>query len=138
VKAYLDSSVVLRRLLGEQGALEILDDLELGITSQIMRLECIRTLDRLHLRGSISSEEFVELRHLSLKLMAKLEVVQMTEAIISLAESSFSVPLGSLDAIHLSSAILWQRNNRQPIIFLTHDRELALAATAQGLDVKGA
>ena len=73
-----------------------------------------------------------------MKLMTKLEVVQMTESVFSLAESSFSVPIGSLDSLHLATAIVWQRKYQESIVFLTHDRELALAATSQGFDVQGA
>lgn len=137
MKAYLDSSVILRRFLGESGALDGFERLSLGVTSQITKLECVRTLDRLHLRGLIMPEELVKLRHDCLKLMTRLEVVQITGGILALAESSFSVPVGSLDALHLASAVLWNRKHQQPLDFWTHDHELALAATAQGFAIRG-
>lgn len=137
MKAYLDSSVILRRFLGETGGLEMLDKLTWGVSSQVTRLECVRTLDRLHVRSRIDSKEFADLRRRCLELMTRLEIAQLTDALISLAESSFSVPLGSLDSIHLASAILWQKKNREPILFLTHDQELALAAASQGFNIKG-
>ena len=133
----METSVILRRLLREAAALAAVDNVTWGVTSRITRLECLRTLDRLHLRGSIGAEEFADLRNKVLRLMEKLEIVPMSDPVISLAESSFSVALGSLDSIHLSSALEWQRARGEPLILLTHDRELGLAARAQGFEVVG-
>lgn len=136
MKSYLDSSVILRALLAEEKGLS-LDEVEYGVTSSVTRLECFRSLDRLLLRGLLPPEEFSESRQLCLKLMMKFEVIHITEGLLALAESSFSMPVGSLDAIHLSSAILWQQKYRESLQFLTHDRELALAAISQGFHVEG-
>ena len=43
--------------------------------------------------------------------------------------------LGTLDAIHLVTAMLWSEYNGEDIVFLTHDRQLANAARACGLTV---
>lgn len=137
MKAYLDSSAILRKLLGEPGALEELEEVTLGITSQVSRLECFRTFDRLIGHAAISSEEFAGLRALCIRLMSKLEIIPLSEQVISLAESSFSVPVGTLDSLHLASAILWRKNSQEQISFFTHDKELALAAVSQGFDTKG-
>lgn len=137
MKAYLDSSVILRRLLGEEHALKELDKIHLGTTSQITRLECVRTLDRLLIRQLISAEEFADLKKNFFKVFSRLEIILCTDPLMTMAESSFSVPLGTLDSIHLSSAILWQREKRQPLNFFTHDKELSLAARANGFEVTG-
>lgn len=137
MKGYVDSSVILRRFLEEANALQSLDNVTWGITSQITKLECMRTLDRLHIRSLIDSKEFAYIRSRCLHLMTKMEIVQITDHLLAFAEASFSVPIGSLDSLHLSSAILWKKKNGEPITFMTHDKELALAATSQGFMVKG-
>ena len=45
--------------------------------------------------------------------------------------------LGTLGAIHLATALLWIEQEGEPLKFLTHDVELAIAAKASGLDVAG-
>ena len=46
--------------------------------------------------------------------------------------------LGTLDAIHLATALLWKEMTREELVMATHDGGLALGAQAQGLPVVGA
>lgn len=55
--AYLDSSVLLRVVLGENGALEEWPTIECGLTSGLTEVECLRTLDRLRLAESLDDEQ---------------------------------------------------------------------------------
>ena len=48
-----------------------------------------------------------------------------------------STELGTLDAIHLATAILWKESARTGLIMATHDVALGLAAQAHGFDVVG-
>lgn len=48
------------------------------------------------------------------------------------------VPLGTLDAVHLATALLWQETRGDELVLATHERALALAARASGLHVIGA
>ena len=45
--------------------------------------------------------------------------------------------LGTLDAIHLASALLWKDALGADPVMATHDKALALAAYAHGLKVLG-
>jgi hypothetical protein len=47
-------------------------------------------------------------------------------------------PSGALDAIHLSTALLWREAHRGDLALATHDGALALAARAWGFTVLGA
>ena len=51
---------------------------------------------------------------------------------------SFPTPLGTLDAIHLSTAIVWRDARNVDLTMPTHDRALAMASRAVGLEVIGA
>jgi hypothetical protein len=55
VKIYVDSSVVLRVVLGEKGKLSECSRTTQGVTSEITRVECLRALDRLRLDGSMQA-----------------------------------------------------------------------------------
>jgi hypothetical protein len=45
--------------------------------------------------------------------------------------------LGTLDAIHLATALLWKDLTRAEVIMATHDTALAIGAQAHGLQVVG-
>ena len=47
------------------------------------------------------------------------------------------VTLGTLDAIHLATAMLWREASAEELVLATHDRSLALAARACGLRTMG-
>jgi hypothetical protein len=46
--------------------------------------------------------------------------------------------LGTLDAIHLATALALATTLDEPLVVATHDAHLARAARASGLDVRGA
>jgi hypothetical protein len=48
-----------------------------------------------------------------------------------------ATPLGTLDAIHLASALPWCSERQQRLVMATHDIALGLAARASGLEVIG-
>lgn len=48
-----------------------------------------------------------------------------------------STELGTLDAIHLASALLWQEASGIDLAMTTHDKALGVAALAHGLKVLG-
>jgi hypothetical protein len=45
--------------------------------------------------------------------------------------------LGSLDSIHLASALLWKEMTGADLVMATHDTALGLGAHAHGLTVAG-
>jgi hypothetical protein len=45
--------------------------------------------------------------------------------------------LGTLDALHLATALVWQDRVHQPLVIATHDRDLGLAARSFGIEVLG-
>jgi hypothetical protein len=51
VIAYVDSSVVLRVVLGQPGKLAEWKSIVTGVASGLVEVECLRTLDRLRVAG---------------------------------------------------------------------------------------
>jgi len=137
VSTYVDSSVLLRCVLGEPGALR-LADLDPGHTSALAEVECLRTLDRLHLKGRLSADDLAERRAVIFRLLEALEVVGLSASVLRRAAEPFPTTLGTLDALHLATALLWQAQHpREGAAFATHDAELARAACACGLELVG-
>jgi predicted nucleic acid-binding protein len=137
VIAYLDSSVVLRVVLGQPGRLREWRKVEVGVASGLVEVECLRTLDRVRLAAGLSAEALVERREAVYRLTGEMEVVEPTFAVLERAALPLPTPLGTLDAVHLATALLWREERNVDLVMATHDRALAMAARASGLPVVG-
>ncbi len=134
---YLDSSVALRIILGAPGALPDFRHLEHVVTSALMEVECLRTLDRLRLVEQVAPEEIAQRRETVYELVDRVDVVALTPAVLSRASQSLPVALKTLDALHLATAMLWRENEGSDLEIATHDEALAMAARAVGFRVVG-
>jgi predicted nucleic acid-binding protein len=137
VIAYLDSSVLLREVLGQSNKLEEWPKVEVGVASAVVEVECLRTLDRLRLRVGLSDQDLADRLEVVHRLMGKLTLVEPVEAVLRRAAQPLPTPLGTLDAIHLSTAMLWKELRGEDLVMATHDQALATAARASGLRVIG-
>ncbi len=136
--AYLDASVALRLVLGEPAPLAEWQRIEAAVASALTEVECLRTLDRLSRLGSLSTDELADRRAAVYRLFEAVEVVDVDRPVLRRASQPFPTPLGTLDAVHLSTALAWREARRAELTVATHDRALATAARAVGLPVIGA
>jgi len=136
--AYLDSSILLRLVLGEPGALKGWSRLESAVASELVEVECLRTLDRLHLQGRLPQQEVPIRRAAIYELLEAIELVELGRPVIERASAPLPTALGTLDALHLVTALLWKQWRSPSLVLATHDRTLAAAAQACGLQVIGA
>ena len=137
MNVYVDSSVVLRVVLGEPGALPGWRRIRRAISSQLVRVECLRTIDRIRIRLSLADAEVAERRAAVLEILEGFDVVPINAAVLDRACDPFPTTLGSLDAVHLASA-LRVRAQIPDLRLASHDLELANAARAVGFTVLGA
>jgi predicted nucleic acid-binding protein len=137
VIVYLDSSVLLRRLLGQPGALREWKLVRTGVTSRIAEVECLRTLDRLRLEATFDERRLASLREGLYRVLRSLEIVEVTRTVLARAAEPTPTSLGTLDAIHLCSALLWRERSGKTLAMGTHDEALALGARAQGMKTLG-
>ena len=135
--AYLDSSVLLRILLGQRNALKEWKTITQGIASALVEVECLRTLDRLRLSEGLADEEIAIRRESVFRLLDSIEIIELTRPILARAAQPFPTALGTLDAIHLASALLWKEGRGEGLVMATHDVVLATASRASGLRVVG-
>lgn len=134
---YLDSSVVLRVVLGQPGRIPEWKRITSGVVSSLVEVECLRTIDRLRLAGHLSVEETALRREATYRLIERLDLVELTSSVLHRASQPMTAPLGTLDAIHLATADLWRETRGKELIFATHDRGLALGARGTGFRVIG-
>ena len=135
--AYVDTSVLLRVALRQPDALPEWRKIEQGVSSALVLTESLRTLDRLRLRANLSDAEVALWRGTILRLVASLDLVEIDAVVLDRAAQPMPTVLGTLDAIHLATALLWREMSRVDIVMATHDAALGLAAQAHGLPIVG-
>jgi predicted nucleic acid-binding protein len=137
VIAYLDSSVLLRVVLGQANALKDWRSIERGVSSALTEGECLRTLDRLRLAESLNDEQTAVYRGAVYDLLEAMETVGLTETVLFRASQPLPTALGTVDALHLATALLWRERRDHELVMATHDRALRTAARACGLRIIG-
>ena len=135
--AYVDASVLLRIAFRQPGALSEWPQVDRGVASALVLTESLRTLDRARLREQLSDAEVARRRAAVLALISSFELVDIDSTVLERAAQPMPTELGTVDAIHLATALLWRDETATNIIMATHDLALALAAQAHGLQVIG-
>jgi predicted nucleic acid-binding protein len=136
--AYLDTSALLRLVLREPGGVEELRSCEALVSSELLAVESLRTIDRLRLSGALSAEQAASRRGTIMEWLEAIDLILVRRAILARACEPYPTALGTLDALHLATALVWRDRTGQPLVLATHDRELALAARSFGFEVLGA
>lgn len=123
---YLDSSVVLAQILGEDGRpSEALWQEDL-VSSRLLEYE---VWVRVHARGLGERGETA-----AAKALAEIEMYELSPVILGRALRPFPVWLRTLDALHLAT-IDYLRQLGQAIVLASYDRRLLDAAAALGIEM---
>lgn len=131
---YIDSSVLLRVALGEPGDLGSWPRIQRPTSSELVRIETLRTIDRARIQGRLDEEDVARLRADLLRTIDTFTLVALDATVMTRAAEPFPTSIGTLDAIHLASALL-ARERIPDLRFAAHDVELGLAARAVGFDL---
>ena len=86
----------------------------------------------------IANDVIAERREAVYRLMESIEVVEISYPILSRASQPLPTALGTRNAIHLATALLWKERAGKAVAMATHDPALAMAAKASRLPVVGA
>lgn len=131
----------MRVVLEQEPALPDRETIELGVSNEIVRVECMRTLERMRHERKWSEETLHEKRAAMSLFLRALELVAIDAGVIARASGPFPTHIATLDALHLASALLYraaQPPDERPLFFATHDTQLARAARAMHFEVIGA
>ena len=137
MNVYLDSSVVLRRLQGERAPLVPWGQWKRAYSSVLLRVEVLRTIDRSRLRGALTDQDVAELSSQAHAVFDTIELVTLSQPVLDRASQPFLTALGTLDALHLATALRLKEIGGMEMTFLTHDAELAVAARTVNFIVQG-
>ena len=135
--AYVDTSALLRIILREPGALDDLRSYDTLVSSELIAVESSRTIDRLRLQGSLTMEEAAARVRAVNDWLEALDLVLLRPPVLSRASEPMPMPLGTLDALHLATALIWRDRIGPLPTMATHDTALGLAAQAFGFEVRG-
>lgn len=139
VNAFVDSSVLLRWIFRAPDQFEPTADLETFTASALLRVECLRAIDRTRITGGLTAEAAAEHIVALHSHIRKWTLLPLTDDILDLAATPMPVAVATLDAVHIASAMHLNRILRPaPLVFVTHDRTQSIAARAMGLEVRGA
>jgi len=136
LNAYVDSSVLLRVILGETQQLSSWPRIEVAVSSELIRLECLRTIDRARIKFQLADEAVSQHRADALEVIESMNLIPVATPVLERAADPFPTSIGSLDALHLASALLI-RDQYDGLLFATHDQALGIAARAMGFAVEG-
>lgn len=136
MNAYVDTSVLLRIVLGEARPLKEWTSLESAVSSQLIRIEALRVIDRARIQLQLPDEDVAERRQAVFETLAGFHIAPLDEVILERAANPFPTMLRTLDAIHLATA-LRIRAQFAELVLATHDNTLATAARAVGFRVIG-
>ena len=135
--AYIDTSALLRIVLREPGAVNDLRTYDGLVSSELIAVESARTIDRLRHQGVLTMEEATERLGVVNDWLEAVDLVLLRPPVLSRASETMPMPVGTVDAIHLATALIW-RDRLGPLPqMLTHDAALGAAARAFGFDVRG-
>ena len=135
--AYIDTSALLRILLREPGSVDDLRSYDALVSSELIVVESARTIDRLRLQGSLTADEAVVRQRSVNEWLEAIDLVLLRPPVLSRASEPMPMPLGTLDALHLATALIWRDRMGGLATMATHDTGLGLAARAFGFEVRG-
>lgn len=128
--------MLLRVILGEPDPLPAWGRIDLALSSDLIRLECLRTIDRARIQLQLADDAVARQRADVLEAIDSINLIPLTSLVLARAAEPFPTLIGSLDALHLASALL-VREAYDDLLFATHDHALAVAARAMGFPVHG-
>jgi predicted nucleic acid-binding protein len=134
--AYVDTSVIVRALLGQPRILNW-REWQAAYASEILGLEARRVIDRLRLESALDDAGVAEAHQELARIENFIGCVSLTRLVLRRASLPMPTIVKTLDAIHLSSALMLQERRGSLLIFATHDLQQATAARALGFEVIG-
>ena len=130
---YLDSSFVIRRLLGIGEPAEFWGKWEKAYASTLMRTECCRAANKLRLDGKIDDAGRARLGAWIETVCNTVTQIPVTDAVLKRAAEAYPVSVGTLQAIHLATLQELEAVHGVKCVLASDDDGLVSAASALGI-----
>lgn len=132
MNVYLDSSFVIRRLLGVGRPAAFWGKWEKAFASTLMRTECVRAANRLRLGGKLDDAARARLGSWIETVCGAVTQVPVTDEILKRAGEAYPVDVGTLQAIHLATMQELEAVCGVKCVLASDDAGLVQAAVALG------
>lgn len=133
----LDTSVVLRVLLDDPVRLEQWGEWDYAYASELLAVEASRRLFNLRAQAAYDDDLLSSAMSGLTDILGNLTLLRLTEPVLRRASGPFPTVVGTLDALHLATALALGEVGIEDLVFATHDERQARAAAAVGLSVIG-
>ena len=130
---YLDSSFVIRRLLGVGKPAEFWGKWEKAYASTIMRTECCRIANKLRLDGKLDDVGRARLGSWIETVCSAVTQIPVTDSVLKRAAETYPVAVGTLQAIHLATMQELEAVHGVKCVLASDDKGLSQAANALGI-----
>lgn len=127
--------MALRALLSEQGGFDDWKNVHSAGSSELLFVGCERGLDRYRLRRLMTDKEVAESKRNLIQFLEAVTLFAIDTSVLRRAGESFPTTVGTLDAIHLSTALRWRESLGERVVIVSHDEQLIVGAQALGLEV---
>ena len=107
------------------------------MSSELIVVERLRTIDRLRLQGALTTKEAAVRRRALAEWFEAIDLVLLRPPVLNRASEPMPTPLGTLDALHLATALVWRDRVGSLSLVATHGAALGEAARSFGFDVRG-
>lgn len=134
--AYVDTSVVLRHLLDQPNRLEW-SAWDSAYSSEMLGVEARRVIDRLRLDSALDDGGVAQAIESLIQMERCIGCIQLTRIVLVRASLPMPTVVGTLDAVHLASALLFREQRGESLVFATHDVQQATGARSLGFAVAG-
>ena len=130
---YLDSSFVIRRLLGVGKPADFWGKWEKAYASTLMRTECCRIANKLRLDGTLDDAGRARLGSWIETVCNAVTQIPVTDSILKRAAETYPVAVGTLQAIHLATLLELEAVHGVKCVLASDDEGLVQAAKALGI-----
>lgn len=131
---YIDTSVFLRILLNQPNRLSFKSAVRL-VSSELFKMELNRTLDRLRLESKLDDATLGDAKEESKIFLENVELVKLTSGIKQRVNESFPTVVGTLDGLHLATALALREKKYPALKIASHDVQIIRCARTLGFEV---
>ncbi len=128
---------MLRARLGQGTSLKEWGQWQAAYSSELLGLEARRVIDRLGLELALDDRGVAQAQQTLLEIEKGIGYILLSRLMLDRASLPMPTAVKTLDAIHLTSALLFQERRGEKCVFATHDTGQATGTKALGFEVIG-
>jgi len=133
---YIDSSAVLRIIFNSDNAFRDYDCFEKIGSSELMVIECNRVIDRYRLENILSDAQIATAKEYLHNIIEGMYILDITHSIKARASDAFPTVVGTLDALHISTAVIWREESGiNDFSIVSHEKQMNVCAKALGFKI---